>query len=235
MTGTPNPNDADGDGVPNASDNCPNTANADQRNTDHAPLVTAGAPNDVTVANGDTLGDACDPDDDNDGIPDSVETGFGCNFGAGSSGPLDPLKSDSDGDHVLDGAECALGSNPNNALSKPSAGVDTDHDGLPDAFEQSIGSDPTKADTDGDGINDGVEVKGYNTSPTALDTDNDGCPDRREISSVDGNTIVNSIDLLLIALRMDRTDLPVQDIDKNGTINVIDLQIAAKNFASVPC
>lgn len=38
--------DADGDGVPDAVDNCPDVANADQTDTD-----------------GDQLGDACDPDD----------------------------------------------------------------------------------------------------------------------------------------------------------------------------
>ena len=40
--------DGDGDGVPDASDNCPATANTDQ----------------VDIPDGDGLGDACDPDDD---------------------------------------------------------------------------------------------------------------------------------------------------------------------------
>ena len=45
--------DCDGDGVPQSIDNCPLTANADQQDTD-----------------GDTAGDACDPDDDGDNVPD---------------------------------------------------------------------------------------------------------------------------------------------------------------------
>ncbi|PYQ54058.1 MAG: hypothetical protein DMF78_07550 [Acidobacteria bacterium] len=45
--------DADGDGVPDAADNCPLVSNPDQLDTD-----------------GDGVGDACDPDDDNDGVPD---------------------------------------------------------------------------------------------------------------------------------------------------------------------
>lgn len=48
--------DADGDGIADDNDNCPNTANADQTDTD-----------------GDNIGDACDPDDDNDGFEDSCD------------------------------------------------------------------------------------------------------------------------------------------------------------------
>ena len=46
--------DGDGDGIPDAIDNCPAVANADQANAD-----------------GDSQGDACDSDDDNDGVPDA--------------------------------------------------------------------------------------------------------------------------------------------------------------------
>ena len=235
--------DGDADGIPDSTDNCPTVPNADQKNTDAAPLITAGAPKDVTIANSDGLGDACDPDIDNDGLSNIVEGSIGpgeANHALcpSASADTDPLKSDSDGDRVLDGAECALGSDPMNAASKPaipSLALDPDRDGLSTAFELSIGSDPTKADTDGDGINDGIEYKGYNTSPTNTDTDGDGCPDGREISSVDANTIVNSVDLLLIALRMGRTDQPVQDVNKDGIINVLDLATAARNFNSTPC
>ncbi len=52
--------DSDGDGILNSADNCPSVANPDQNNTDFAADATTG----------DTLGDACDPDDDNDGFPD---------------------------------------------------------------------------------------------------------------------------------------------------------------------
>jgi hypothetical protein len=48
--------DADGDGVEDGQDNCPNIQNMDQQNTD-----------------GDQEGDACDPDDDNDGIDDALD------------------------------------------------------------------------------------------------------------------------------------------------------------------
>jgi hypothetical protein len=75
---TVTPPDGDGDGVPDSSDNCPGTANADQADTD-----------------GDGQGDACDADDDNDGVPD---TGDNCRTTA------NPDQRDTDGDGI--GDEC---------------------------------------------------------------------------------------------------------------------------------
>ncbi len=48
--------DNDGDGVADASDNCPSDSNPGQRNTD-----------------GDAFGDACDTDRDNDGVPNASD------------------------------------------------------------------------------------------------------------------------------------------------------------------
>ena len=52
--------DTDGDGVADALDNCPSTPNAGQANLD-----------------GDSLGDACDPDRDGDGVLDTVDSDGG--------------------------------------------------------------------------------------------------------------------------------------------------------------
>jgi hypothetical protein len=82
--------DSDGDGVPDATDNCPNTANPGQTDTD-----------------ADGSGDACDPDDDNDGTDD-----------IGDNCPLvpNPDQADSDGDGVGDACDLTAGSTPGKVL-----------------------------------------------------------------------------------------------------------------------
>lgn len=50
------PIDADGDGVADSTDNCPDVANTDQQDND-----------------ADRRGDACDEDDDGDGVPDAAD------------------------------------------------------------------------------------------------------------------------------------------------------------------
>jgi len=81
--------DTDNDGVPDDSDNCPNVPNG--------PALLdpddAGIPQRNT--DGDAQGDACDPDDDNDLLPDTAEAIAG----------TDRLNPDSDGDGVTDGAD----------------------------------------------------------------------------------------------------------------------------------
>jgi hypothetical protein len=62
--------------------------------------------------------------------------------------------------------------------------IDTDGDGLADGDEVNLYKTiPTHLDTDGDGINDGVEVTQHKTEPTKADTDGDGFPDGDEVSS----------------------------------------------------
>ena len=72
---------------------------------------------------------------------------------------------------------------------------DPDRDGLTNIQEYQAGTDPNKADTDGDGLNDGDEVNKYHTNPLLADTDGDGIPDGVEVTTGTNPLDKNSYDL----------------------------------------
>lgn len=81
---------------------------------------------------------------------------------------------DSDGDGLTDAQEISLGTNPNNP--------DTDGDGLSDGAEVNVhASNPLSTDTDGDGLLDGDEVNLHGTDPASPDSDGDGAGDALEV------------------------------------------------------
>lgn len=107
--------DGDADGLFDFLDNCTLIPNSTQLDFDR-----------------DTIGDACDPDDDNDSMPDSFEDEY----------ELDPLNAadallDRDGDGVTNVREFQLETNP--IVS------DSDGDGIGDGHEITAGTDPLDA------------------------------------------------------------------------------------------
>ena len=60
---------------------------------------------------------------------------------------------------------------------------DPDHDGLTNLQEFQNGTDPNKADTDGDGLTDGQEALVYHTNPLLVSTDGTGIPDGIEVQT----------------------------------------------------
>jgi endonuclease G len=183
--------DEDGDGVPDASDNCPSTANPDQADFDHdgaGNVCDADDDNDgqtdadeiacgsdpqnntskATDTDGDNSPDCVDNDDDNDGVPDAAD-----------AFPLDPNESvdtdhdgignnadtDDDGDGQSDADELACGSDP---LSAASLATDTDGDHSPDCVDN---------DDDNDGVLDVIDNCPLTFNPDQADFDHDGVGD----------------------------------------------------------
>ncbi|MFQ5514875.1 MAG: hypothetical protein ACE5FG_10585 [Myxococcota bacterium] len=97
--------DRDGDGALDGIDNCAITPNESQLDTD-----------------ADGAGNACDADDDDDGLLDEVETNTGVFVSPLDTG-TDPLLADTDGDGFSDGFEVSQGSDPTDPSSTPGGGV----------------------------------------------------------------------------------------------------------------
>ena len=80
---------------------------------------------------------------------------------------------------------------------------DNDNDGLTNEQEGTLGTDPNNRDTDGDGIEDGLEVNTYQTDPLKQDTDDDSLTDSQELFNLrtsptnpdtDGDGIPDAVD-----------------------------------------
>ena len=155
------PGDADDDGVPDATDNCPNDANNDQSDTD-----------------GDGAGDVCDrpPDADGDGILDADDL---C--------PNDPRPTDDvDGDGVGGVCDNCAGVPNFSQTDTDDDGVgdacevpgDDDGDGVPDAVDlcPSV-ADPAQGDRDRDGLGDACDGCPDAADVEGPDSDGDGFPD----------------------------------------------------------
>jgi len=121
--------DTDGDGVDDSTDNCVSVANSDQTDTDS-----------------DSLGNACDADDDGDNVIDSQD-----------AFPLNKAYfKDSDNDQIPDKYEVKVGLNPNNSAD---AALDVDGDGLTALEEFGYGTDHRLKDTDRDTLPDNWELQ----------------------------------------------------------------------------
>lgn len=162
------PDDADGDGVPNGSDKCPNT------------------PRGVQV-----YSDGCPVDIDGDGVPDYLDKCPGTPKGVVVN--RDGCPADSDGDGVVDELDKCPGTPKGVAVNRDGCALDSDGDGVPDYLDQCPNT-PKGAkvdargcaflDKDGDGVPDYIDKcpdtpKGVpvDESGCALDSDGDGIPD----------------------------------------------------------
>ena len=126
-----------------------------------------------------TSGGGADPGVDHASRNTSATTGWGS---PSTGGPMLSYTiaalADSDGDGLTDTWENTYFSN----LDQTGSG-DPDSDNLNNAGELAAGTNPTVADTDSDGLNDGAEVNTHTTNPLVADTDGDGVNDGAEITA----------------------------------------------------
>lgn len=141
-----------------------------------------------------------DPDDDNDGAPDSQDL-FPLNRNESKDTDGDGIGDNADPDDDNDGVPDIhddLPLDPNETTDTDKDGIgdiadpDDDNDGLLDTEEAKIGTNPLKADTDNDGINDKDDPfpldpnekvdtdKDKIGDNTDTDDDNDGIPDTED-------------------------------------------------------
>ena len=193
--------DADGDGVADKYDKCPNTPagavvdkvgcpiDSDQDGVPDGIDKCAATPAGATV---DAVG--CPVDSDKDGVPDGIDK---CpNTPPGATVDAAGCPSDTDKDGVLDGIDKCPATSAGAVVDATGCPVDTDKDGVPDGIDKCLATpvgalvDATGCplDTDKDGVPDGID-KCPNTPPgakvdatgcpalPALDSDADGVPD----------------------------------------------------------
>ena len=219
--------DTDGDGVVDSEDNCPDHPNTDQKNSD----VNAALP-----YISDELGDACDEDDDGDGVLDYDLTGnphspfdncqFVPNPGQENSETLSPLITpDAKGD-ACDDDDDNDGVKDMQDVCAPTGGkagddtVDADNDNVPDDC------DDNGQDADGDGAEligpafaDNCPMVANNSlKDPQLDFDGDGQGDACD--NDDDNDLV--LDVNDNCPRYNNTDTDQTDTDGDGQGDVCD-------------
>lgn len=151
------PRDADGDGVSDRKDECPNTP--------------AGA---VVDAKG------CPVDSDGDGVPDGIDQCAGTPAGAKVDAKGCPTDADADG--VFDGLDQCDGTPAGATVDAKGCPTDADGDGVFDGLDKcpdtpagaKVDASGCPMDSDGDGIYDGLD-RCPGTGP-GLKVDKDGCP-----------------------------------------------------------
>lgn len=102
---------------------------------------------------------------------------------------ISDLEADYDGDLMPDIWEAQY---ELNRLNPGNGADDGDNDGLTALEEYQAGTNPLVADTDGDGLFDGVEVNTYGTNPLRVDSDSDGLGDVAEIGGVTNPLLIDS-------------------------------------------
>ncbi len=217
--------DNDGDGLTNGEElelgTNPNLADSDGDGIDDLTEV-GGDVNDPRDTDGDGEIDAVDPDDDGDGILTSVEIDDALALGdqdVDGDGNVNWLDTDADGDGMSDTEEGRGDDDGDGILNyldpddADGPDGDLDGDGLTNAEELILGTNPNNPDSDGDGIDDFTEVGGDVNDP--VDTDGDG-----DIDALDPDDDGDGIPTLVE--REDSAAIGDDDVDDDGLLNWLD-------------
>jgi hypothetical protein len=165
---------------------------------------------DITIPNGDSLGDACDADLDNDAIPNASDPdpGGDITYDDNNNGIMCPEDAADDGpswdskcNGVRDGVEatCPLAVNPN-------------------------------GDDDGDGLLNAWEVCKWGTNPAVQDSDGDTLGDCTEAVDTDGNGVVDFGGDALNSARA--TLLPAAAFGKDGDFDLNGNNVVAGDYGA---
>lgn len=238
------------DNTDKSMDNCPTVSNADgpggnsQLNSDgkHRTVGVTITTGKASNPNKDRIGNACDPDNDNDGLPDTVEGVMGTQA-SGISGTGVPSY-DTDGDHCVDGSEVLTGANPTNATIKCPAALTLAQEkffracrwNLPKlgAFggawdaKNSLNADRAELDPDNDGVNcligTSVGDRDNDSGPSALPD----VPDAAEVEGYNTNPANKDTD-------GDGCEdfVQINDVNGSGGVDTTDLLVVAKRSGGV--
>jgi len=192
--------------------------------------------------------DPCGFDTDGDGLSDGLEAGLSVPQGDDTdlavfvpdedpTTTTDPTSDDTDGGTVPDGLEDANGNgrvdpgerDPNDPSDDLI--VDSDGDGLNDPDEVALGLDPNDADSDDDGIPDGLDGTDDSDGDGIIDaldpdSDNDGIPDSVEagltVDTADPDTDTTSPNFVEDADPTTTTDPDDADTDGDGLDDALE-------------
>jgi len=208
------PSDSDGDGIPDEvecagdvagcvdtdGDGDPDHLDADDDDDGIPTSTECGVDPDACDADGDGVPNHRDIDSDGDGITDTVECSAPASCSdSDSDGSADYLDEDADEDGIVDLVE-GHDADMNGVADRVPLGVDTDGDGLDDAFDPDDGGTEAQTqDTDGDTVpdfqdvdddGDGVDTVFECADPGAgcPDGDGDGTPDSLDLDNTPRDT-----------------------------------------------